>query len=137
MRKINSIAIFVAATSALAITTSENLSIKAEENDIGGLKEWNTDMPLEAEFILDEEASFREKIKKKPALARQTRIMIMTGEREETAVTVGDSMALAKRLEELSAYGVRSEFKLLEDEGHMTVPSRSITSALRYVMQQP
>ena len=56
MRKKNSIAIFIAATSALAITTSENFSLNAGENDLGGLKEWNTDMPLEADFILDEEA---------------------------------------------------------------------------------
>ena len=56
MEKKSSLAIFIAATSALAITTSENFSLKAEENDLGGLKEWNTDMPLEADFILDEEA---------------------------------------------------------------------------------
>ena len=56
MRKKNSIAIFIAATSALAITTSENVSLKAGENDLGGLKEWNTDMSLEADFILDDEA---------------------------------------------------------------------------------
>ena len=56
MVKKNSIAIFIAATSALAITTSENHSLKAGENDFGGLKEWNTDMPLEADFILDDEA---------------------------------------------------------------------------------
>ena len=55
MKKKNSIAIFVAATSALAITTSENYSLKAGEN-LGGLKEWNTDMPLEADYILDDEA---------------------------------------------------------------------------------
>ena len=56
MNKRNSLAIFLAASSALAITTTENLSLKAGENDLGGLKEWNTDMPLEADFILDEEA---------------------------------------------------------------------------------
>ncbi len=56
MGKRNSIAIFVAATSALAITTSEHLPTKAGESDLGGLKEWNTDMPLEADFILDDEA---------------------------------------------------------------------------------
>ena len=56
MRKKNSIAIFVAATSALAITTSENYPLKAGESDLGGLKEWNTDMPLDADFILDDEA---------------------------------------------------------------------------------
>ena len=56
MRKKNSIAIFIAATSALAITTSEYFSLKDGENDLVGLKEWNTDMPLEADFILDKEA---------------------------------------------------------------------------------
>ncbi len=56
MKKKGSIAIFLAATSALTITTSEDFSLKAGENDLGGLKEWNTDMPLEADFILDEEA---------------------------------------------------------------------------------
>ncbi len=56
MEKKSSLAIFLAATSALAITTSENFSLKAEENDLGGLKEWNTDMPLDADFVLDDEA---------------------------------------------------------------------------------
>jgi len=52
----SSIAIFLAATSALAITTSETNNLNAGENDLGGLKEWNTDMPLEADFVLDEDA---------------------------------------------------------------------------------
>jgi len=56
MKKKNSIAIFIAATSVLAITTSKDFQLKAKEKDLGGLKEWNTDMPLEADFILDEEA---------------------------------------------------------------------------------
>ena len=56
MPKKSSIAIFLAATSALAITTSETKTLNAGENDLGGLKEWNTDMPLEADFLLDEDA---------------------------------------------------------------------------------
>ena len=56
MKKKNSIAIFLAATSALAISTTENHTLKAGENDLGGLKEWNTDMPLSADFVLDDEA---------------------------------------------------------------------------------
>ena len=56
MKKKNSIAIFLAATSALAVTTSKDFLLKAGENDLGGLKEWNTDMPLTADFILDDEA---------------------------------------------------------------------------------
>ena len=56
MPKKSSIAIFIAATSALAITTADSNSVKSAENDLGGLKEWNTDMPLEADFKLDEAA---------------------------------------------------------------------------------
>ena len=56
MTKKSSIAIFLAATSALAITTSETNTLNAGENDLGGLKEWNTDMPLEADFVLDSDA---------------------------------------------------------------------------------
>ena len=56
MPKRSSIALFIAATSALTIAATEDISIKAAENDLGGLKEWNTDMPLDADFILDENA---------------------------------------------------------------------------------
>ena len=56
MKKKTSIAIFLAATSALALTTTEDIALKAGENDLGGLKEWNTDMPVNADFILDAEA---------------------------------------------------------------------------------
>jgi len=53
MPKRSSIAIFIAATSALAISTADSNSVKSGENDLGGLKEWNTDMPLDADFKLD------------------------------------------------------------------------------------
>ena len=52
----SSIALFLAATSALAISYAENTNVKAAENDLGGLKEWNTDMPLDADFKLDARA---------------------------------------------------------------------------------
>jgi len=51
MPRKSSIAIFIAATSALAISSPVN----AGEKDLGGLKEWNTDMSIDADFILDEE----------------------------------------------------------------------------------
>ena len=56
MNKRNSISLFLAATSALAITTADTNIVKADENSLGGLKEWNTDMPLDADFVLDSEA---------------------------------------------------------------------------------
>ncbi len=52
MPKKNSIALFIAATSALAISSSVN----SGENKMGGLKEWNTDMEIDADFVLDKEA---------------------------------------------------------------------------------
>ena len=56
MPKKSSIAIFLAATSALAISSADNQNLKASDNDLGGLKEWNTDMPIDADFKLDEKA---------------------------------------------------------------------------------
>ena len=48
----SSISLFIAATSALAISSPSS----GAEKDLGGLKEWNTDMSIDAEFILDKEA---------------------------------------------------------------------------------
>tara|TARA_B100000401_G_C52635199_1_gene638008 strand:+ start:77 stop:316 length:240 start_codon:yes stop_codon:yes gene_type:complete len=56
MNKKSSISLFLAATSAVALSTAGTGNLKAEGSDQGGLKEWNTDMPLDADFILDEEA---------------------------------------------------------------------------------
>ena len=56
MNKKSSISLFIAATSALAITASGNTALQAGESDLGGLKEWNTDMPVDSDFILDDEA---------------------------------------------------------------------------------
>jgi len=52
MPKKSSIALFVAATSSLVLSTSAGGS----DQDMGGLKEWNTDMSIDAEFILDKDA---------------------------------------------------------------------------------
>ena len=52
MQKKSPIALFIAATSAIALSTSVN----SGENDMGGLKEWNTDMDIDADFVLDAEA---------------------------------------------------------------------------------
>ena len=56
MNKKTSIALFLATTSVVALTSTGSSSLKAEESDLGGLKEWNTDMPIDADFILDEQA---------------------------------------------------------------------------------
>ena len=52
MPRKSSIAIFIAATSALAISSTAS----GGEKELGGLKEWNTDMSIDEEFILDKDA---------------------------------------------------------------------------------
>ncbi len=52
MNKKSSISLFLAASSALTISSSAN----ASEQDLGGLKEWNTDMSIDADFVLDKDA---------------------------------------------------------------------------------
>ena len=52
MLKKGSIALFIAATSALTLSPN----VKSSESDMGGLKEWNTDMEVDADFLLDKEA---------------------------------------------------------------------------------
>ena len=52
MPRKSSISVFLAATSALAISSAAN----GGEQDLGGLKEWNTDMSVDADFVLDEDA---------------------------------------------------------------------------------
>jgi hypothetical protein len=52
MPRKSSIAIFIAATSALAISSPAS----GGEKDFGDLKEWNTDMSIDADFILDKDA---------------------------------------------------------------------------------
>lgn len=87
--------------------------------------------------ILAEERAFRASLEKDPSIGNRVRVDVLVGELEEATVTVGDSIALADRLAELSIYGVRSSFHLLEAETHITVPSRSVTTALRTAMQWP
>ncbi|MFV3075241.1 alpha/beta hydrolase [Niveispirillum fermenti] len=87
--------------------------------------------------ILAEERAFRARLEKEPALASGSRLLILAGEREETPVSLTDSIALGKRLEPLSALGLRSSHMVLDGETHITVPSRSVTTALRAAMQWP
>ena len=77
MPKKSPISIFLAATSAIAISSAEDISLKAEGQDLGGLKEWNTDMPIEAEFILDKNAQ-----KIADEAAKNTDVCIPIGEGE-------------------------------------------------------
>jgi predicted alpha/beta superfamily hydrolase len=65
------------------------------------------------------------------------RLMIVCGENEETTLERWDAEALAKRMEALSGYGLRTRSEVYIGEGHITVPSRSVTSTLRFAFSWP
>lgn len=65
------------------------------------------------------------------------RLRVVTGELEETALERSDAEAFAKRMAPLSAHGLRSEFELFENEIHVTVPVRSVTSTMRFAFAWP
>lgn len=65
------------------------------------------------------------------------RLRIVTGELEETRLERTDAAAFAERIAPLSIHGLRSEFELLEDETHVTVPIRSVSSTMRFAFSWP
>jgi len=65
------------------------------------------------------------------------RLMVVCGENEETVLERWDAEALAKRMEALSGYGLRTRSEVYVGEGHITVPSRSVTSSLRFAFSWP
>lgn len=86
--------------------------------------------------MLREERDFAERLTS-GKVAKASRLLIVAGEREEASVMVGDTQALARRLEPLSAYGLRTQSRIYAGEGHMTVPARAITDTLRFVASWP
>jgi uncharacterized protein len=85
--------------------------------------------------ILKEERAFTERLTKAPF--HTARLMLVVGDREETKYEMWDAQALAKRLELLSGYGVRSRFEEFEWEEHLGVPTRAVTPSLRFAFSWP
>jgi predicted alpha/beta superfamily hydrolase len=70
-------------------------------------------------------------------IPRVSRLMIVAGDREETALEQWDSEAFIKRMEPLSAFGLRTRAEIYTGEGHMTVPSRAVSNTLRFAFAWP
>jgi len=87
--------------------------------------------------ILGPERSFTERLRKGQIKGPVSRLRIVTGDLDETVVEHTDGVALAKRLEALSADGLRSELEVFKGEVHITVPSRSVTSTMRFAFAWP
>lgn len=91
---------------------------------------WHDREMLKAE----EEFANRLKAWKTPKVAR---LMIVAGDREETALELWDPEAFARRMEPLSAYGLRTRSETYVGEGHMTVPNRATAETLRFAFSWP
>lgn len=86
--------------------------------------------------MLKEERDFAARLQA-GKIARVSRIMVVAGDRDETALERWDPEAFARRIEPLSAWGLRSRFELYQGEVHITVPSRSVTETLRFAFTWP
>ncbi|RVQ66365.1 alpha/beta hydrolase [Croceicoccus ponticola] len=87
--------------------------------------------------ILNDERVFRDRLLASKRVERISRLLVLIGAEEEYPVMVDDSVALVERLRPLSGYGMRARIEVLEDERHLTVPSRSITPTMRIAMESP
>ncbi|QDX27528.1 alpha/beta hydrolase [Sphingomonas suaedae] len=87
-------------------------------------------------LTLQEERAFTARLRegKGGAVAR---LMVVSGEREEAILERWDAEAFAKRMEPLSAFGLRVQSQVYKDEGHMTVPVRAISDTLRFALTWP
>ena len=89
--------------------------------------EWN------AQGVLSEERDFTAQLTS-GKVGKTSRLMILVGDRD-----VDDdpepARALADRLDRLSGRGLRVRFSRYANEGHMSVPARSVTDVLRFAFE--
>ncbi len=87
--------------------------------------------------LLSEERVFADRLTTGKVHGRVSRLLLLTGERDDTATITWDAEALLRRLEPLSGYGLRTRFAKFEGEAHITVPYRAITPTLRFAVGVP
>lgn len=87
--------------------------------------------------ILTDERNFATKLVQDKIQGPVSRVRIVTGDLDEMPAESADGVAMAARLKPLSAYGLRSESELFKGETHINVPSRSVTSTLRFAFTWP
>lgn len=90
----------------------------------------------EQQGMLKEEHDFAASLKA-GKIPKVSRLMVVAGDREETVLERWDPESFVKRIEPLSAYGLRVRSEIYVGEGHMTVPSRSAAEALRFAFSWP
>jgi predicted alpha/beta superfamily hydrolase len=86
--------------------------------------------------MLQQERGFADRLKA-GRVPRVSRLLLLVGERDETALERWDGEDLAVRLRPLSQYGLRTRSETYAGEGHMTVPVRAVADTLRFVFTWP
>ena len=87
--------------------------------------------------ILQEERTFSQRLRDRAITGPVARLMLVAGDREAVKLNVWDAEALARRLQPLSAYGLRVRFEAFKDEDHLSVPARAVTPTLRFAFAFP
>jgi len=87
--------------------------------------------------ILSEERAFVDRLMQGKVVGPVSRLMLLTGERDNAVTITWDAEALFKRLEPLSAHGLRTRFAIFDAESHATVPYRAITPTMRFAAGVP
>lgn len=82
--------------------------------------------------ILAEERAFARRLSEANVARPVSRVLVLVGEHEENVAMVWDAEALARRLQPLSAFGLRSRFEMLDGEAHVSALPRAITTTLRF-----
>ncbi|MFC3581859.1 alpha/beta hydrolase [Sphingomonas hylomeconis] len=87
--------------------------------------------------LLAEERAFTARLTSGKIAGRVSRLLLLTGARDEAATITWDSEALLQRLQPLTAYGLRTRFEKFDGETHITVPYRAITPTFRFAVGLP
>ena len=87
--------------------------------------------------ILAEERAFTSRLANNKIKGSISRLYLIAGAQEERIANTWDTEALAKRLEPLSIYGLRTRSEIFANETHITVPARAVTPALRFAFTWP
>ncbi|MCW5579788.1 MAG: alpha/beta hydrolase [Luteimonas sp.] len=83
--------------------------------------------------VLRDERAFAERIRS-GKLGKTSHLMVVVGGRDSDDDPYM-AEAFVRRMDPLSAYGLRTRFRRYDEESHMSVPARAVTDTLRFVAE--
>ncbi|MCW4460690.1 alpha/beta hydrolase-fold protein [Sphingomonas sp. BT-65] len=87
-------------------------------------------------LTLKEERDFAARLQA-GTVPKVSRLLVVTGDREEAILERWDAEDFVQRTAPLSAYGLRTRSEIFAGEGHMTVPVRAVPATLRFSVNWP